>query len=108
MKTERVLPGYSWTPDSAALYVLRGGRIVPGGRPPSGDTEEVPFVAEVRRRVSEQARAKFDISGDTFQARMIRWPAVSPDGSVAVFHAAGRLYRMALPDGIPERLVEGR
>ena len=106
MRTERVLPGYSWSPDSSAIYVLRGGRIVRVDAA-SGATEEVPFVAEVRRRVSEQARAEFDISGDTFRARMIRWPAVSPDGSVAVFHAAGRLYRMTLPDGRPERLIEG-
>ena len=106
MKTERVLPGYSWSPDSSAIYVLRGGRIVRVDAA-SGATEEVPFVAEVRRRVSEQARAEFDISGDTFRARMIRWPAVSPDGSVAVFHAAGRLYRMTLPDGAPERLIQG-
>ncbi|MDE2658748.1 MAG: hypothetical protein OXI45_00870, partial [Acidobacteriota bacterium] len=106
MKTERVLPGYSWSPDSSAIYVLRGGRIVRVDAA-SGATEEVPFVAEVRRRVSEQARAEFDISGDIFRAKMIRWPAVSPDGAVAVFHAAGRLYRMTLPDGAPERLIGG-
>ena len=106
MKTERVLPGYSWAPDSAALYVLRGGRVVRVDLP-GGDAAEVPFVAEVRRRVSEQARAKFDISGDSFRTRMIRWPAVAPDGSAAVFHAAGRLYRMDLPGGTPERLIAG-
>ncbi len=106
MKTERPLPGYAWAPDSAALYLSRGGRIVRVSAA-SGEMEEIPFVAEVRRRVSAQARADLDISGESFRARMIRWPAVAPDGSAAVFHAAGRLYRMELPEGAPERLIDG-
>ena len=106
MKVERILPGYAWAPDSSSVFVSRGGRIVRVDLE-SGATEVIPFVAEVRRRVSEPARAEFDISGDSFRARMIRWPAVSPDGAAAVFHAAGRLYRMALPGGAPERLIRG-
>ena len=106
MKTERPLPGYAWAPDGGSLYLARGGRLV-RVRAASGQTEEIPFVAEVRRRVSGQARAELDISGDSFRARMIRWPAVAPDGSAAVFHAAGRLYRMDLPGGVPERLITG-
>ncbi len=106
IKVERILPGYSWTPDGRALFVTRGGRIVRVDLE-SGRTTEVPFTAEVRRRVSEQARARLSIRDPDFRVRMIRWPAVAPDGRTAVFHAAGRLYRMSLPGGRPERLVEG-
>lgn len=106
MKTERVLPGYAWTKDSRHLYLARGGRIhrVDAG---DGTSTEIPFTATVRRRVSGQARAQLDLSAPRFRARMLRWPAVSPDGSTAVFHAAGRLWRMELPDGAPRRLLPG-
>lgn len=106
MKTERVLPGYAWTKDSRHLYVARGGRIHRVDAA-AGESTEIPFTATVRRRVSGQARAHLDLSGPRFRARMLRWPAVSPDGSLAVFHAAGRLYRMELPDGAPRRLLGG-
>lgn len=106
MKTERSLPGYAWAPDSRSLFLTRGGRIVRVDVE-TGAATGIPFTAAVRRRVSEQARAEVDIAGETFRARMIRWPTVAPDGSAAVFHAAGRLYRMDLPDGRPERLIPG-
>ena len=106
MKTERVLPGYAWTKDSRHLYVARGGRIHRVDAA-AGASTEIPFTATVRRRVSGQARAQLDLSAPRFRARMLRWPSVSPDGSTAVFHAAGRLYRMELPDGAPRRLLPG-
>ena len=106
MKTERSLPGYAWAPDGGSLFLARGGKIVRVDAE-TGDQAEIPFTAEVRRLVSEQARAEVDISGDTFRAAMIRWPTLAPDGSAAVFHAAGRLYRMELPGGAPERLIPG-
>lgn len=106
MKTDRVLPGYAWTADSRRLYATRGGRII-RVEAETGEVEEVPFTATVKRRVSEQARARLDISADSFRARMLRWPALAPDGDSAVFHAAGRLYRMTLPGGGPTRLVAG-
>ncbi len=106
MKVERVLPGYSWAPDSRAVFLTRGGGIVRVDVE-TGETAEIPFTAEVRRTVSEQARAELSVREPEFRARMIRWPTISPDGTTAVFHAAGRLYRMTLPDGVPERLVSG-
>ncbi len=106
MKTERSLPGYAWAPDGGSLFLTRGGRIVRVDAE-SGDASEIPFTAEVRRMVSGQARAEFEIGDPTFRAKMLRWPTLAPDGSAVVVHAAGRLYRMTLPGGTPERLIAG-
>ncbi len=44
--------------------------------------------------------------GPNVRARLIRWPAVSPDGKQLVFSALNRLYVMELPTGAP-RLLTG-
>lgn len=104
MKNLRILPGYSWAGDSASLVISQGGKIrrvwLADGR-----VETIRFKARVQRTVSEQARSTHDIDDGPFAIRYIRWPSAIADGKVAVFEAAGSIWRAELPQGGVTRLV---
>jgi imidazolonepropionase-like amidohydrolase/Tol biopolymer transport system component len=105
--THGVYPGYDWTPDGDALVVwAQGGlfKISPWDTPVG--VERIPFEAEVEQQVHEVLRQPREPCDDTVRARIVRWPVQSPDGESLVFQALGRLYRMELPDGTPERLTQ--
>ncbi len=101
-----VLPGMSFTPDSAALVVSYGGKI---WRVPidGSATVEIPFTAEVELEAGP--KLDFDYPVDDrpeFEVRQIRDAAPSPDGRQLAFTALDRLYVMDWPDGAPRRLTE--
>jgi Tol biopolymer transport system component/imidazolonepropionase-like amidohydrolase len=104
MKTLRLLPGYAWSADGNSIFLARGGKLERLDVD-KGTTTRIPFTARVRRPVSEMAYGKTSVRSARFPIRFTRWPAVSPDGSALVFHAAGRLWKMDLPGGAPERLL---
>ena len=58
--------------------------------------------AEIAPRVYTPVRVE---DGPTVRARLVRWPALSPDGKRIVFSAMNRLYVMELPDGTPRLLT---
>lgn len=105
--THGAYPGYDWTPDGKALVVwAQGGffRIEP-----FADTVAVaaiPFEAQVEQQVHEVLRPEIPAVHDEVRARIVRWPVQSPDGDALVFQALGRLYRMELPDGEPQRVTD--
>ena len=41
----------------------------------------------------------------TFDAKMVRWPQISPDGRKVVFQSLGYVWVKDLPDGKPRRLT---
>ncbi len=99
-----VFPGFAWTPDSRAIVASAEGRFwrfdaAGGGRTP------IPFSAHVEQIVTEALRFPRRVGEGDVQARVIRWPTISPDGSQAVFSALGSLYRMELPSGTPQRVT---
>ncbi|MEX2467921.1 MAG: amidohydrolase family protein [Gemmatimonadota bacterium] len=104
IKTLRVLPGYSWAEDGRSIYITQGGRIRRVDVA-SGAVETVPFTAPVRRTVSEQARARFELTDGPLEVRFPRWHTASPGGDRLLFQAVGRLWVMDLPDGTPHRLT---
>lgn len=104
IKTLRVLPGYSWSEDGRSIYVTQGGRIQRVDVA-SGAVEGVPFTARVRRTVSEQAQARFDLTDGPVEVRFPRWHTASPDGDRLLFQAVGRLWIMELPGGTPRRVT---
>lgn len=99
-----VYPNYQWLPDGSAIVIWAQGGLfrvsVPEGR-----AERIPFRVTVEKTLVEPVRHRFRIERERFQARMLRDLAISPDGRIAVFHAVGRLWKMRLPDGRPERLT---
>ncbi len=104
IKTLRVLPGYSWSPDGESIVISQGGKIR-RLNVRSGEVTTISFTARVRRTISEQARGGFRISDEPFEAKYLRWPTASPDGGRVAFIAVQRIWTMRLPGGTPSRLT---
>lgn len=103
--THHIYPNYDWLPDGSALVVWAGGGFV--RVPIAGNAvADIPFSADVSIRYHHPLRFDHDPAPETLHARLIRWPTISADGESMVFIALGHLYRMALPDGRPERLTD--
>lgn len=103
--TRDTMPGYAFMPDGQSLIVPIAGRIhrldfATGESRPIPMT--VPVEAEIAARVYTPVRVE---DGATVRARLIRWPALSPDGTRVVFSAMNRLYLMDLPAGRPRLLT---
>ncbi len=102
-------PRMDWFPDGRHLLLFAEGGFWKVDADTGGRTA-IPFVAEVEQAITPAVRPARSAVEERVRARLIRWPAVSPDGRELVFGALGSLWRMELPDGEPRRLVdhEGR
>jgi imidazolonepropionase-like amidohydrolase len=101
-----IYPAYDWTPDGSSLVIWAGGKINRIAVD-NGAASIIPFEAGVAVNLHEPLRASQDPDTDMVQARLVRWPVISPDGATLVFNALGRLYYQALPDGQPQRVTDG-
>ncbi len=95
---------YAWLPDGSGLITYAQGGLKRIDAE-TGEATAIPFEAEVETHVAETVHFQQEVGPDAFEAKMLRDVATAPDGSMVVFHAAGHLYRMALPNGTPERLT---
>ena len=100
-----VLPGMSFTPDSAHLVASYGGKIwklpIAGGK-----AEEIPF--RVQFDLALGPRVDFDDPIEdtpTFTVRQIRDAAPSPDGERLAFTALDRMWVSSADGSSPERLT---
>lgn len=105
MKVQKTLPGYGWASDSKSLVLSEGGKIrrLWIG---SGQVDTIAFKARVQRQATEQTRAKDKLQTGPIEAQVIRWPTVTADGKTAFFQVAGWIFRKALPDGKPQRVLQ--
>jgi Tol biopolymer transport system component/imidazolonepropionase-like amidohydrolase len=100
-------PGFDWTPDSRRIVIASGGKIHSIDAR-SGLTTDIPFTARVQVPLSTTVHFPQSLeTSDTFRARVIRWPTISPDGRTLLFQAVGRIWSMSLPNGQPRRVTEG-
>jgi Tol biopolymer transport system component/imidazolonepropionase-like amidohydrolase len=99
-----VYPRMDWTPDSRSIVFWAGGKLHRIDVATSKVTG-IPFEVNVERQIHEALRFPVTVHQPTFESKMIRDVATSPDGSTIVFGAAGYLYVKALPDGAPRRLT---
>ncbi|MGI9629194.1 MAG: hypothetical protein ACR2QM_20390, partial [Longimicrobiales bacterium] len=99
IKTLRILPGYSWSPDGSEILITQGGKIR-RLNVTTGDVTTIPFRARVQRTISEMARADFRIDDAPFSPSFLRWHNASPDGSQVAFQTIGRVWVAPL-DGAP-------
>ncbi|MBT8097623.1 MAG: PD40 domain-containing protein [Woeseia sp.] len=91
-------PNFDWMPDSSGLVFWTGGGIKRVDAA-SGAVRDIPFRVRDSRRVYEPPRPVIDVAPDSFQTKMVRNAAVSPDGGRVVFESGGRLYIKSLPNG---------
>lgn len=104
MKTWRVLPGYSWTPDAKSIVISQGGKLRKLDVA-SGAVAAVPFTARVERSISGQAYKSIPLAEGPVEMRFARWHTASPDGKTLAFQAFGKVYIQELPSGAPRRLT---
>lgn len=103
--TRDTMPGYCFTQDGKSLLVPIGGKIQQVDFA-SGKTTPVPFTANVVAEVAPRIHSEYRVDdGDTVKAKLIRWPAVSPDGQKVIFVSLNKLWIMDLPSGKPKRLT---
>ncbi|HLG13475.1 MAG TPA: amidohydrolase family protein [Blastocatellia bacterium] len=103
--TRDTMPGYAFMPDGKSLIVPINGRIqrvdFATGRP-----AVIPFSAKVEAEIAPRVWFENRVDdGPTVRARLIRWPALSPDGKRVVFSSLNKLWIMELPSGAPRRLT---
>ena len=100
------MPGYAFVPDGTGLVVPIGGKLHLVDFA-TGAAQGIPFTAEVAAEIGP--RIHFDgrvDDSDTVEARVIRWPALSPAGDRLAFSAFNRIWVMDLPGGTPQRLTD--
>lgn len=99
-----VYPVMDWTPDSRSIVFWAGGRIrriAPDGT----GMAEIPFRVSDTRAVIDPPQPQVDVAPATVSTRMVRFPAVSPDGRRVVFESLGRLYVRDIAGGTARALT---
>lgn len=101
-----VYPNMDWTPDSRTIVFWAGGKIrrvsVDGG-----EADVIPFRIDDSRAVADAPHPRIPVGEDSFEARMIRFASVSPDGRQVVYESLGKLWLKPSSGGAPKRLVTG-
>jgi Tol biopolymer transport system component/imidazolonepropionase-like amidohydrolase len=108
--TRDTFPGYAFMPDGKSLIVPIDGKIKRVDFA-TGQATVIPFSAKVDMDIA--ARLRFDYrvdDGPNVRARLIRYPAMSPDGKRLAFSAFNKIYLVdLLPSGsvaAPKRLTD--
>ncbi|MGV3640785.1 MAG: amidohydrolase family protein [Adhaeribacter sp.] len=105
-----VYPNYAWTPDNKQLVIWAAGKLWRVEARAFNQASEIPFTVQARHQISDAVRHRpgpEGIAPARFTSRVIRQAVTSLDEKLLVFHAAGYLYKKALPGGRPERLTRG-
>ncbi|HLF84219.1 MAG TPA: amidohydrolase, partial [Blastocatellia bacterium] len=104
--TRDTMPGYAFMPDGKSLIVPINGkiqRVDMETRKPS----VIPFTAKVEAEIAPRVYFQHRVDDSaTVRARLIRWPALSPDGKRVVFSSLNKLWMMDLPSGTARRLTD--
>ncbi|MCC6926020.1 amidohydrolase family protein [Novosphingobium sp.] len=99
-----VYPNMAWSPDSASVVVWAGGKLNRVDVT-SGKSQVIPFRVSDSRAVIDPPRPAIAVAPDSFETRMPRGAAVSPDGRQVVFETLGKLWVKSMAGGEPRRLT---
>ena len=92
-------------PDGRSLIVPLNGKVARVDFE-TGKATDIPFTVNVEAEIGPRVHFDYRVDdGATVNARLIRYPAVSPDGKRVAFTAFSKLYVMDLPSGTPRRLT---
>lgn len=99
-----VYPNMAWTSDSASVVFWAGGKInrVDAG---TGKASVIPFRIADSRGVIDPPRPPVEVAPATFETKMPRGAAVSPDGRSVVFETLGKLWIKPMAGGSARRLT---
>lgn len=105
--TRDTFPGYDFMPDGRSLIVPINGKIARVDFT-SGAATDIPFTVNVEAEIGPRVHFNYRVDDSpTVNARLIRYPAVSPDGKRVAFTAFNKLYVMDLAGGTPKRVTTG-
>lgn len=105
--TRDTYPGYDFMPDGRSMIVPINGKVARVDFA-TGQATDVPFTVNVEAEVGPRVHFQYKVDdGPTVEARLIRYPAVSPDGKRVAFTAFSKLFVMDLPSGTPRRVTTG-
>src|SRR5262245_34712647 len=94
--TRDTFPGYVFMPDGKSLIVPIDGKIKRVDFA-TGQATLIPFSAKVDMDIAARLRFDYKVDdGPNVKARLIRYPAVSPDGKRLAFSAFNKIYVMDL------------
>ncbi|NKB87008.1 MAG: amidohydrolase family protein [Acidobacteria bacterium] len=99
-----VYPAFTWTPDGDSIVVWADGGIQRVDAS-TGDAVTIPFSADVELTKAPALRFTQEVAPDEFDAKMLRWASVSPDGTKVLYGAAGGVWVRDLPEGAPRLLT---
>ncbi len=103
--TRDTYPGYDFMPDGKSLIVPINGKVARVDFA-TGQATNIPFRVNVEAEIGPRAYFKYKVDdGPNVTARLIRYPAISPEGKRAAFTAFSKLYVMDLPSGTPRRVT---
>ncbi len=107
--TRDTFPGYAFMPDGKSLIVPIDGKIKRVDFT-TGQATVIPFSAKVDMEIAARLRFDYKVDdGPNVKARLIRYPAMSPDGKRLAFSAFNKIYVMDLspsgPAAAPKRLT---
>src|SRR5436309_2248011 len=92
-------------PDGKPPVVAIGGKIHHVDLQ-TGKSAIVPFTAKVQAEIGPRLSFQNRVDDSpVVRARLIRWPALAPDGKRVAFSALNNLWIKDLPDGTPKRLT---
>jgi imidazolonepropionase-like amidohydrolase/Tol biopolymer transport system component len=99
-------PLFDWTPDSRTIVFWSGGKINRVDADGSGFAQ-IPFRIDDTRGVADAPHPAIPVGAPSFETRMIKQAALSPDGRQVVFESLGRLWIKDVAGGSPRRLTSG-
>ncbi|MGH6786433.1 MAG: amidohydrolase family protein, partial [Novosphingobium sp.] len=99
-----VYPNMAWTPDSKSLVFWSGGKLNHLDFT-TEQTAVIPFRINDSRGVIDPPRPAVAVAPDSFETKMPRGAAVSPDGRSVVFETLGKLWLKPMAGGAPKRLT---
>src|SRR5258707_4601874 len=106
--TRDLMPGYCFMPDGKSLIVPANGKIQRVDFE-TGKSTNIPFTAKVEAEIAPRVYFENRVDDSTtVRARLIRWPAMSPDGKRVVFSSLNKLWIADLPSGTARRVTDSQ
>jgi imidazolonepropionase-like amidohydrolase/Tol biopolymer transport system component len=101
-----VYPNFNWMPNNEDVVIWSAGKFQKINVKSLAVTN-IPFEADVKIDLAQTVKTNTPIARNTFNIKVIRDAITTNDGKMLIFNALGKLYKKALPDGIPVRLTSG-